>query len=261
VLVIVGPSGAGKSTLAAELQRLGVVRVQPTWTTRPPRPDEAGEPIGHRFVTDPVFDRLDEQGFFVDVARPFGLAHRYGLPALPPGSPGPVDAVLARASYVPRLAQHAGGGLVVYQVEASGAIVAERLARRGTSAAESAARRAHDGPDVQVGRRLATRVLHNDGTVAALVTQALTALAADVPTTAASSLAGTGGADVPTLASALAGTGGADVPTLASALAGTCGAPAPTPAGTGTGAGSTGGGPAPSPAGTRDSTGERGRAA
>jgi guanylate kinase len=180
VLVIVGPSGAGKSTLAAVLHRLGVIRVHPTWTTRPPRPDEAAGSIGHRFVTDPVFDRLDEQGFFVDVARPFGLGHRYGLPDVRQGGrpTGPVDTVLARASYVPRLAPHVGG-MVVYQVEAPCDAVADRLARRGTGPAEVGARLAHDGAELELGRRLAHRVFANDGTVAGLVAKAAAALAAD----------------------------------------------------------------------------------
>src|SRR5262245_1486755 len=107
VLVLVGPSGAGKSVLAAALARLGVVTVHPTWTTRPPRPGEAaGGCPEHRFVSDRQFDRLVESGFFCDVARPFGGAHRYGLPRLPHRPAGPaatverIEAVLLRATYL-----------------------------------------------------------------------------------------------------------------------------------------------------------------
>jgi ribose 1,5-bisphosphokinase PhnN len=179
VLVIVGPSGAGKSTLAAELHRLAAVRVHPTWTTRPARPAEAANgSVEHRFVPDAVFDRLDERGFFVDVARPFGLAYRYGLPHVRRRTTGPVDTVLLRAPYLPRLAPHLGR-TVVYQVEAAADRIVDRLATRRVSPSESHARRAHDEAEVETGRRLAQRVLPNDGGLADLVARARRAIATD----------------------------------------------------------------------------------
>jgi guanylate kinase len=179
VLVIVGPSGAGKSTLAAELHRLAVIRVHPTWTTRPVRPTEAANgSLEHRFVSDVVFDRLDERGFFVDVARPFGLVHRYGLPRVRCRTTGPVDTVLLRATYLPRLAPHLGR-TVVYQVEAAADRIADRLATRDVSPAEIDSRLAHDDAQLETGRRLAHRILTNDGNVADLVAGACGGLATD----------------------------------------------------------------------------------
>jgi ribose 1,5-bisphosphokinase PhnN len=185
VLVLVGPSGAGKSALAAALARLGVVTVLPTWTTRSPRPDElAGGCPEHRFVSERRFDRLAESGCFCDVVRPFGGAHRYGLPRLPRRPAGPpasverFDAVLLRASYLDRVAERLGP-MVAYQVEAPTPVLADRLAARGMDPAEIRARRAFDAEDTAIGRHCADRVLPNEGTLASLVARTLAALATD----------------------------------------------------------------------------------
>jgi guanylate kinase len=185
VLVLVGPSGAGKSALAAALARLGVVTVHPTWTTRPPRPDEVD--VGcpeHRFVSEHRFDRLADAGFFCDVVRPFGGAHRYGLPLLsrrlagPPATVEEIDAVLLRATYL----DHVGDRLspmVVYQVEAPEPLLAARLAARGTDPAQIRARRVFDVEDTAIGRCWADRILPSEGTLASLVARTLAGLAKD----------------------------------------------------------------------------------
>jgi ribose 1,5-bisphosphokinase len=185
VLVLVGPSGAGKSALVAALARLGVVTVHPTWTTRPPRPDEVA--VGcpeHRFVSEHRFDRLADAGLFGDVVRPFGGAQRYGLPPIrhrPAGSPATVeqiDTVLLRATYLDRVAGRLSP-MVAYQVEAPPSVLAARLAARGTEPVEIRARRAFDVEDTAVGRRWADRILPNEGTLASLVAATLAALAED----------------------------------------------------------------------------------
>jgi ribose 1,5-bisphosphokinase PhnN len=186
VLVLVGPSGAGKSTLVAALARLGVVSVHPTWTTRPPRPHEVA--VGcpeHRFVSDRRFDQLAGAGFFTDAVRPFGGAHRYGLPPLPrrpAGSPATVeriDTVLLRATYLDRVAAELDP-MVVYQVEAPPAVLAARLAARGTDPADIRARVAFDAEDSAIGRCWADRILANEGTPDSLVARTLAVLAEDL---------------------------------------------------------------------------------
>jgi ribose 1,5-bisphosphokinase PhnN len=184
VLVLVGPSGAGKSALVAELARLGAVTVHPTWTTRPPRPDELDGCPEHRFVSERRFDHLAEAGFFCDVVRPFDGAHRYGFarlprrPAGPPAAVETIDTVLLRATYLDRVGGRLGP-LVVYHVDAPVPVLAARMAARGTGPEEIAARLAFDLADTALGRCSADRILPNDGTLGSLVARTLAALASD----------------------------------------------------------------------------------
>lgn len=129
VVVVIGASGAGKSALVRELHRRGVIRVHPTWTTRPPRPDEAVGSLEHRFVTEAVFGRLVEEGFFIGTAAPFGLPYRYGLPSLRLASSGPADVVVLRAQVMARSAEPALRA-AVYHIEDTVERIAARLASR-----------------------------------------------------------------------------------------------------------------------------------
>jgi len=76
--VLSAPSGAGKTTLAqALLERVdGIVRTV-SWTTRPPRNDEA-DGVDYRFVTQEAFEEHAEAGGFLESAVVHG--HRYGTP-------------------------------------------------------------------------------------------------------------------------------------------------------------------------------------
>src|SRR5262245_26136694 len=101
VIAVIGPSACGKSSVVRELHRRDLVRVYPTWTTRPRRPEEEpGVCVEHRFVTDDVFDELCANDFFVATVTPFGLRWRYGLPRLPALSNDRVDLVMLRAPVV-----------------------------------------------------------------------------------------------------------------------------------------------------------------
>ena len=81
LIVLVGPSGTGKSTLARGLAAAGLVDLHRTWTTRPPRSDEAPPSSDHVFVDDSAFADAVASGELVVTVELFG--HRYGLPALP----------------------------------------------------------------------------------------------------------------------------------------------------------------------------------
>ena len=181
ILVIIGPSAAGKSTVVGELHRRGVIRVHPTWTTRPPRADEADGCLEHRFVSDAVFDDLTSGGFFLGTVEMFGLPYRYGLPPLPalPGKEaGGVVTVMLRAEVVARftaLFPHS----VVYQVEDDLQRTRTRLVERGCSADETAARLDACPGEMDLGRRIARRVFVNDRPVAALADDIVSSLHQD----------------------------------------------------------------------------------
>jgi guanylate kinase len=76
VFVITGPSGVGKGTLIRTLrQRVPELELSVSATTRAPRPGE-DDGVAYHFLTDDEFERLVEQGAFVEHARYSG--RRYG---------------------------------------------------------------------------------------------------------------------------------------------------------------------------------------
>ena len=81
LIVLSSPSGAGKSTLSRMLLQADLdIAMSISATTRPMRPGER-EGFDYRFVDDVEFDRLIQQGEFVEWAPVFG--HRYGTPKAP----------------------------------------------------------------------------------------------------------------------------------------------------------------------------------
>ena len=192
VLVVIGPSGGGKSSAVRELAEAELVRVHPTWTTRPPRHDEAGGCLEHVFVDDREFDRLKRAGFFLGTVAMFGLDYRYGLPD-PRGSglksDGdaaawlPVDLVMLRAPLLGELARHIPA-LVTYQISASPPEAEARLRRRGLGDDELAARLADNVEECALGARLADRCFSSDGDRADLAIALEAALKEDFGVTA-----------------------------------------------------------------------------
>jgi guanylate kinase len=182
VLVIIGASGSGKSTLVEELQRRGLVRILPTYTTRPPRPAElhAQWPPTHRFVSDREFDELFRQGQLAHTGGIEGLPYRYGLPPVVPQTAGPVDTVVLRAPHVRRFVD-ALPGCVVYEVEASEEAISDRLGSRG-GAAEDLSARLRDNAQTQgwvATERVADRRFVNASSVPALADAVEWAMAVD----------------------------------------------------------------------------------
>ena len=169
VLVVIGPSGSGKSTAVRALARRGLLRVHPTWTTRPRRPDERHGSTEHRFVDDARFDELRDRGFFLDTVELFGLPHRYGLPAIRRSTDGRVDTVMLRAPLVERFRAVVHHPAVVVQIEGDPDQLAARLRRRGTTAADVTARLADNRRETVLGRAVADLVVRNDASVADLV--------------------------------------------------------------------------------------------
>jgi guanylate kinase len=179
VLVVIGPSASGKSSAVRELHRRGIVRVHPTWTTRPRRLDETEGAIEHRFVTDAVFDELETASFFLGTVALPGLPFRYALPRLSLRDDGPIDAVMARAPFIELFAPHFADRLV-YEIEDSHDRAHARLVERGSDVLEIDARLAGHRAEVEAGRRIASRTFVNDGTLDDLVAAMSAALAVDV---------------------------------------------------------------------------------
>src|SRR3954451_6553773 len=131
MIAVIGPSGSGKSSLVRELDRCGLVRLHPTWTTRPRRADESDGSAEHRFVSEEEFDALEAKGFFLATASLFGLPWRYGLPHVAAPAGERADLVMLRAPVVERVRRQLGLGVVI-QVVDEPARVAHRLRARGS---------------------------------------------------------------------------------------------------------------------------------
>ncbi len=165
LLVIVGPSGSGKSSATRLLVSRGLVRVHPTWTTRPRRSDEHFGCPEHRFVDDATFDALVAAGFFLDAVSLFGLPYRYGLPPIRRSDDHRVDVVMLRAPLVAPFKRVVTDPTVVVQVEDDPQQIADRLHRRAGTALELRCRLDDNDRETAAGRAVADRVLVNDGTL------------------------------------------------------------------------------------------------
>lgn len=180
LLLIIGPSGSGKSTVVRTLMDANVLRVHPTWTTRPRRPDEADGSPEHRFVDQATFDDHVAAGSFLDTVSLFGMPYRYALPAIRRSSDGAVDAVMLRASLVGRFRSVITDPSLVFQIEDDPVRMAHRLKARATSADDLLCRLADNEREIVAGRAVADRVFVNDGTVDDLARRVAEALASQV---------------------------------------------------------------------------------
>jgi guanylate kinase len=78
MFILSSPSGAGKTTIARKLlTEDGSIRMSVSATTRPMRPGEV-DGTDYHFVSQADYDRMAEQGEFLEWATVFG--HSYGTP-------------------------------------------------------------------------------------------------------------------------------------------------------------------------------------
>jgi guanylate kinase len=177
LLVIIGPSGSGKSRAMRELQRRGLIAVTPSWTTRPQRADESRETVEHRFVDDGEFDRLEGEGFFLEVISLFG--YRYGLPPVEQPSAGVIPTIMMRAPRLNLVDKHYPDH-IVYQIEAPFEDARARVLAAG-QIPEDDIRLSGWGEERALGEQLADRVIRFSGSVSDLIKDLQRALIEDFP--------------------------------------------------------------------------------
>lgn len=170
VLIIIGPSGAGKSTIIRHLYEKGLIRINPTWTTRPPRPNEETEGIEHKFVSEEKFNDKLLEGYFLEVVEMFGLPYRYGVPKFRPSTPSKISLVMLRASLIPLLNKHYTT-YTIYQIEDDLHKVKERLIARQQHGENMGTRLEDYEKEVQAGRKLAKRIFVNNQNSGQIATQ------------------------------------------------------------------------------------------
>lgn len=78
IFVVSGPSGSGKSTLVEKILELPGTLFSISCTTRQPRATESPGKW-YDFISEPQFERMVQQGEFLEWARVFGR-HWYGTP-------------------------------------------------------------------------------------------------------------------------------------------------------------------------------------
>jgi guanylate kinase len=161
ILVIIGPSGAGKSTIIRKLYDRGLVLINPTWTTRPPRPKETNEGIEHKFVSNSEFSKKQAADYFLKVVELFGLPYRYGVPEILPTTPEQVSLIMLRAPLITLLNKHYPVH-IIYQIEDELPKIRERLIARQQHGEDMGTRLEDYEKEIVAGRKLAKRTFVNN---------------------------------------------------------------------------------------------------
>jgi guanylate kinase len=178
LLVIIGPSGTGKTSALKLLHDQGVVEVTPSWTTRPPRDDEKGGTLEHRFVDEPTFTKKKDEGYFLDSAQMFDLPYWYGLPKIEKSEGSRVATVMLQASLLPLMDKYYTN-YTIYQIEDKPEKAAQRLQEREAAGHAMGSRFEDYQKEIEAGRQRAQRVFTNDGSLEDLAGQIAAALIED----------------------------------------------------------------------------------
>lgn len=160
LLVIIGPSGSGKSRLVRMLEEQNLVRLTPSYTTRPARNDTN---IDHVYIDESKFRALNQQGFFIETVSMFGQPYHYGLPKIE-WYDARVPVVVLRAQLLGLVDKHYSNA-IIYHIESSFDISQQRMAQRGQTQEDINTRMNYHALECEQGRKFAHRVIINDGSI------------------------------------------------------------------------------------------------
>lgn len=158
VVVLSGPGGAGKGTVArAVAQADADLVLSRSWTTRPPRAEDAGD--DYVFVDEPTFRaRIDEDGFLEWAEF---LGNLYGSPRPEAGSTA--DLLLEiELQGARQVLERAPGSTLILLLPPSEEEQAARLRARGDDEAHVAKRLAKGREEAAEGRKIAHYVVVNE---------------------------------------------------------------------------------------------------
>lgn len=178
LLVIIGPSGVGKTTALKLLHDQGVVEVTPSWTTRPPRDDEAGGTLEHTFIDEETFANKKAEDYFLETRQLFELPYWYGLPKLEKPDGSRVATVMLSASLLPLMDKYYTN-YTIYQIQDGKDRAAQRLQEREAAGHSMGSRFDEYNKEIDAGRKRAQRVFTNDSTLEELAGNIASALIED----------------------------------------------------------------------------------
>ena len=142
VLIVSGPSGSGKSTLVEKLLKLPGTMLSISCTTRLPRKTESNGGW-YNFVTESEFQRMVEQGEFLEYAQVFGK-NWYGTPrkSIEDALAQKKDLVLEiDVQGALQVKQKLPGAVAVFVLPPSRAELEKRIRTRGQDSDDEIARR------------------------------------------------------------------------------------------------------------------------
>jgi guanylate kinase len=131
LFVASGPSGTGKTTLCRLVEdRLGIAH-SVSYTTRPPRGNEVDQKDYH-FVTNEVFDRMIQEGAFLEWAQVHGFRYGTSRKAVEESAGLGQDLILDLDTQGALQVRSKDPHSVLIFIDASDQVLEERLGRRGT---------------------------------------------------------------------------------------------------------------------------------
>jgi guanylate kinase len=158
LVIFIGPGGVGKGTLARRLVSADAsLWLSQSWTTRDPRPSEAGDE--YHFVDRATFEKAIDAGQFLEWAEFHGQLYGTPLPGAPDGCDLLLEIEVQGAEQILSVRPDAEVFLIL---PPSMERLEERLRTRGDDESHVTDRLASAPRELEKGRQLATHVIVND---------------------------------------------------------------------------------------------------